>query len=47
MVGPVIGSIIYGFCGFMYTFLIFAFLITIGALMVWKYLPASLNGGHE
>ncbi len=43
MLGPVIGSIIYTFCGFMGTFLIFALLNTIGAILVFRYIPSALN----
>jgi hypothetical protein len=43
MLGPVLGSMIYGAVGFMYTFIIFAVLISFGAIAVMKFLPNSLN----
>ena len=43
MLGPVIGSIIYGYGGFLYTFQIFALLNAIGAVLIFKYIPSSLN----
>ena len=47
MLGPVIGSIIYTFCGFMYTFIAFGFLISIGAILIYKNLPNALNSAKE
>jgi predicted MFS family arabinose efflux permease len=43
MVGPVMGSVIYGFVGYEYTFLAFAALLLACDVLVIFFLPQSLN----
>jgi predicted MFS family arabinose efflux permease len=43
MLGPVMGSLIYSRLGFMNTFLIFSFILTINCLIILVTLPQSLN----
>ena len=43
MVGPVIGSVIYGFAGYEWTFYIFAIALAVAGVGVFFMLPGRLN----
>jgi len=43
MIGPVLGSLVFGFVGYEYTFYVFGALIGVGLITVYFLLPARLN----
>lgn len=43
MIGPVLGSVVYGLCGYEKTFYVFGTVIGIGLVSVFLLLPARLN----
>jgi hypothetical protein len=47
MLGPVLGSLIYGFMGYEDTFYVFTGFISLGAIVVIFLLPTSINFAGE
>jgi MFS family permease len=43
MLGPVIGSLIYGKLHYMYTFLVFTGILLVNCIVIFFLLPSSLN----
>ena len=43
MIGPVLGSLVYGFCGYEKTFYVFGTVIGLGLVAVFILLPSRLN----
>ena len=43
MLGPVIGSLLYSFCGYFWAFMFFASLLGISGILSFIVLPNSLN----
>ena len=46
MIGPVLGSLVYGFCGYEKTFYVFGTVIGLGLIAVFLLLPTRLNHVH-
>ena len=46
VMGPALGSFIYSFLGYMFTFIAFGILLMIGMILIFFLLPASVNHGQ-
>lgn len=47
VLGPVLGSLIFSFVGYMFTFIIFAAILFVGVILMTTLLPKQLNSKQD